>query len=353
MKKLALILLTILMLALSFPVSAYAEDTSQAYQFELSCDGLDTVTAAPNQIITATLTLERNDSEEAYSMYGMQAEIVYDASYFELVEDSIMLYDGIESTDLGMRDGSRRLYMNFVSLSGATQWDTRITVGTFQLKVLAESGVSEVSVQDYLVSTSDGADTYTVEAKDLSVVVSTDCIVEFVSNGGSEVPEQTVIYGERIVEPNEPQRDGYYFVDWCTDIDLKNAWDFDNDTVAQSMKLYAHWSDAVVIEDDETPLAGPEIPWWVWLLGALLAIIIIIALVWLLKKQTVVFDALDGQNVRSVKARWNTKLKEPEAPVKDGETFVRWYKDKEGIYAWDFEKDRIRKDTILYAKWSS
>ena len=44
-------------------------------------------------------------------------------------------------------------------------------------------------------------------------------------------------------------------------------------------------------------------------------------------------------------------IKPPTAPQADGYEFTGWYKDADCQTLWDFEKDIIEKDTILYAGW--
>lgn len=60
---------------------------------------------------------------------------------------------------------------------------------------------------------------------------------------------------------------------------------------------------------------------------------------------TVTFD---GQNTQQVK--YGEKLTEPAAPQKAGYTFEGWYS---GIVKWNFEKNVVRSDMSLTAKWKS
>lgn len=60
---------------------------------------------------------------------------------------------------------------------------------------------------------------------------------------------------------------------------------------------------------------------------------------------TVTFD---GQNTQQVK--YGEKLVEPAAPEKAGYTFEGWYS---GIVKWNFEKNVVRSDMSLTAKWKS
>ena len=64
--------------------------------------------------------------------------------------------------------------------------------------------------------------------------------VTFDSNGGSKVPEQIVIYGDKLIEPNPPTKEGFIFDGWYTDKELMTAYDFD-EIFLISFTLYAKW----------------------------------------------------------------------------------------------------------------
>ena len=66
--------------------------------------------------------------------------------------------------------------------------------------------------------------------------------VTFDANGGSNVEEQTIETGNKIIEPTEPARTGYTFGGWYKETSCINAWDFENDTVSEPITLYAKWT---------------------------------------------------------------------------------------------------------------
>ena len=45
-------------------------------------------------------------------------------------------------------------------------------------------------------------------------------------------------------------------------------------------------------------------------------------------------------------------MTEPKAPTAEGYVFGGWYKEKACTNKWDFDKDTVSADTILYAKWT-
>ena len=194
MKKVRAFVLAAVLLLSCIPTAYAAEE--KGFFFELSVDGSDTRQVQPGDVITVVFHLNRTDDDAPYDMYAMQNEIRYDSNFFQLVEGSALLSDGIQTTDLGLRDNYREFYMNFLSLSGGEQWSARHLVGSIQLKVIGQSGVTQITNQDYLVSSADGTGHYEAACQDVTIIISTDCTVRFETNGGTEIPDQTVQYGE-------------------------------------------------------------------------------------------------------------------------------------------------------------
>ncbi len=266
-------MMAILML-LTMSVSAFA-DGSRSYEIDLSVNGSHEVQAQAGDILTVTMTLKRTDSNEAAMMYAMQDEIRYDPTFFEIVEGSTLMMNGIEVTDIGLIDDHRAFYVNFLSLNGGDSWKADTMIGSFQVKVLGENGSSMLKNENCLVSTQDGSDSFDLTAHDLLVIVSSDCLVRFDSRGGSEVEAQTVLFGERIKEPKAPIRDGYTFDGWYSDIYLKQPWDFENDIVKDNMTLYAAWKEGTFTANGFSPL---------WLLLLLIPILLFV-IFWLHRKK--------------------------------------------------------------------
>ncbi len=282
MKKLLSFLL-VLMVLLSCSMTAFAVNDDRKYFFELTVNGKDTVEVNTGDVITVTFHLNRTDSDDPYTMYAMQNEIRYDSTFFRLVEGSEMISSGISTTDISLRDQYREFYMNFLSLAGGETWEARRLVGSFQLEVIATSGVTEITNEDFLVSTSDGMDQYSATAGDITVILTTECSVKFQSNGGTQVEDITAIYGETISRPEDPVREGYVLEGWYQDIDLQKPWDFEKDTVSGNMMLYAKWQ-----KDDVSVIAPPDdakekgnFCWFCWLL----VLILLIAALYIFNKE--------------------------------------------------------------------
>lgn len=276
MKRAWILFLSVCILFSWMMGSVCAEETGGSYEFSLTSNSQGELTVSPGDIITVRLTLTRTEGENV--MYGMQDEIQYDSDFFELVEDSDVVFQGIETTDLLLRGNLRTHYWNFVSLDGGTVWPDTVTIGTFQLKVKGDAGVTTIQNRNYQVSREDGTQSYAVVAKDLKVIVSTDCLIRFESNGGTAVEDQTVAYGEKITRPQDPQREGYRLQGWYRNIDRTELWDFDADTVTGNMTLYAGWEVWEPVSDDTTPEGGLG-----WGLAGLAGLLIVVAVLILRK----------------------------------------------------------------------
>lgn len=68
-----------------------------------------------------------------------------------------------------------------------------------------------------------------------------DFKVTFQTNGGSEVPAQTVKQGELVARPGNPTKENHTFGGWYKESELTNEWDFSADRVNSDITLYAKW----------------------------------------------------------------------------------------------------------------
>lgn len=67
--------------------------------------------------------------------------------------------------------------------------------------------------------------------------------VTFDAQGGTSVEMQKRMYGELIEAPEAPTREGYVFDGWYLDPGATMSWDLEEDTVTESMALYAGWKE--------------------------------------------------------------------------------------------------------------
>ena len=258
-KRRFVFLLTIILIfaALCVPVDAQEQPE---FEFEVTVDGEDTVELNTGDVITVTLFLNRTDKDEPYTMYAMQSELRYDSSYFELVEDSVFLHHGVEYSDIAREGDYREFYMNFLSMSGGIEWQPRTRVGSFQLRVIATQGVTTITNEDFLVSNPYHENDYVSTSNALTVILNSECLVRFESNGGTPVESQSIYYGEKVTRPEDPTREGMTFEGWFKDFRLTQPWDFDNDVVEGNMRLYAKW-EPVETQPPETepPVTEPPV----------------------------------------------------------------------------------------------
>lgn len=264
-------IIAMLMVISTMPASAVETDDGD-FLFSLTVDGKVTKEVNYGDIITVCLKLTRTGSEPTYPMYAMQDELQYDSSILEFVEGSEMLYSGVVTSNIQKTDRYRELYLNFLSLSGGTVWNQDTVIGTVLFKVIGTSGVTTIKNSDYLVSLQDGSGSYLCRCEDVTLVISTDCTVRFQSNGGTNIEDQIVRYGERVARPPDPEREGYQFEGWYTDIDLSTAWDFESDQVRENMSLYAKWIPGT--QSDVKPSGSNQYCiYWMFLVFALLVLL--------------------------------------------------------------------------------
>ncbi|MEY9978262.1 leucine-rich repeat protein [Lysinibacillus sp. RC79] len=197
--------------------------------------------------------------------------------------------------------------LDFITFHGAHEFQWATTPFKFQYKS-GKSFLGWFEDEDYKINWSNTVSKpMTVYAKwsPLAVMFDTD--------GGNEVPSQTVEHGELVKVPSSPVKAGYTFGGWYKDKGLIEAWNFEQDVVKKDITLYAKWSKQSYI---------------------------------------VTFDANGGSEVPSQSVGAGELVKAPSTPVKEGYTFAGWYKDKRLTEAWNFNQDVVTKDITLYAKWS-
>ena len=200
--------------------------------------------------------------------------------------------------------------------------------------------------------------------------------ITFNSNGGTDVPSQVVIEGNKVVKPADPTKENYVFFRW----EYQNKeYDF-NAKVTNEMTLEAIWEEqkieeqffdiefivdgktkklslSKITEKDLEDLGfeakeGYEIKWYVndqeydfttpltanmTLTGKYVKVVV----------YTVKFNSDGGTNVDSQKIKPNEKVVEPEPITKYGFIFDGWYLNNS---KYDFTTP-VTKNITLVAKW--
>ncbi len=351
MKRFLSIVMTFCLLLCLVPVAAQAADSSRSYDFQLSVNGQTEITAQPDDVITVNMVLKRTDATETAPMYAMQVELEYDDHFFKLVESSIMTGPGVEWRDMARRTGGRAFYLNYLSMAGGENWAPEVLVGSFQLQVIGDAGVSTVASKNWMVATQNGQASYEAVSNDVRVIVGTDCKITFVENGGSEVEDLVVQYGEKIPVFQDPTRNGYTFNGWYADLDRTQFWNFEEDTVRGNMTLYAGWLEG----ETARPIADEDTDGFHWgialLVILLLAAVLLLVLVLVLGKKKVTFETNGGTELDPVYVKKGERIQRPMTPVKSGAMFVGWYRDPDFKLPWDFTRNKVSKSMTLYARW--
>ncbi|HZJ75143.1 MAG TPA: InlB B-repeat-containing protein [Clostridia bacterium] len=65
--------------------------------------------------------------------------------------------------------------------------------------------------------------------------------VTFNTNGGTEIKQQVLNDGDKIVKPENPSRNGFAFEGWFKDAKLTDAVDFDKDRIKGNVTVFAKW----------------------------------------------------------------------------------------------------------------
>ena len=176
------------------------------------------------------------------------------------------------------------------------------------------------------------------------------CTVTFNPNGGTLTGAETCQekQNERIQKPyEEPIREGYYFRGWYKDADCTQMWDFD-DPIPGNMTLYAGWDilsyvirvrlengeqDIIINQNYGTPVTVPDDPtregytfigWDIPFPDKMPAKIMTITAQWKINQYTITFDTAGGSEIDSIEQDYDTAITAPDAPTKEGYTFIGW-----------------------------
>ena len=96
----------------------------------------------------------------------------------------------------------------------------------------------------------------TIKADGTSVVniyyIRNSYTVTFETNGGSEIADRTIIYGETLYEPAAPTKEGCVFNGWYASSNFSSLYTFGN-TISDNITLYAKWQNTAGIAVSVSP----------------------------------------------------------------------------------------------------
>lgn len=131
---------------------------------------------------------------------------------------------------------------------------------------------------------------------------------------GASLSNKMVEAGSTISKPADPTKANHTFDGWFADAEFTTAFDFST-PITKDTTIYAKWT-----EIEATP--------------------------------TVTFDSVGGSDVTAQTVANGNRILEPEAPTKEGYTFLGWYLDSEYKLTFSFST-KITKSMTIYARWKS
>jgi uncharacterized repeat protein (TIGR02543 family) len=227
----AYILLSLfLCLTLFCPVISEAASSERSYILVLKANGDYSTVVNVGDEITLQVKLERKDEGKSgsYALYAVQDEIIYDSSYFSLLESGKAVAEGYGFNVRDMADGIRKCII-LSRLAGAGQregiaTEDSLVIATFKLKVIAGKGqITEIISKNYKISTEDSTTTDIITSNNVTVTISDTVIpitytVTFTGGEGAKGTAPSVgakEAGTRFALPaNTFTRDGYDFTGW-------------------------------------------------------------------------------------------------------------------------------------------
>ena len=135
-------------------------------------------------------------------------------------------------------------------------------------------------------------------------------VVLFNSNGGSNVSNQRVNYSKKATRPENPTRTDYTFDNWYSDSALTTVYDF-NTEVTSNITLYAKWN---------------------------------------LVTATITYNSRNGSQVTPFKVAVGTAGTPPTPPTRKGYAFDKWYTDYACTHEYDWTSI-VNDNFTLYAGW--
>ncbi len=349
-------------------------------------------------------TVNINASVEGHSdVYGSCRVTVIgtavNAKTVSELESSHDYENGLNQVWIYKKEGARRLQVTFDERTALEQDHDFIEISYADGKETARYTGAELAGKTVVVSgdtvrirlnSDDTGSAWGFKVTKVEQVEIPVCLVDFQMQGHGEAPAaQQVEQGEKVREPDSPAAEGFIFKGWYKDAACTEPWDFGKSIVESDMVLYAGWEKEVTykvsfnLQDHGNALADytgiragsliqePAAPqaedykflgWykdascterWNFAQDTVQKDTVLYAGWESTVTYTLSFD-MQGYGTALPEytgLRPGSLVKEPTVPQAGGYAFLGWYKDAAYTDKWDFSKDMVNADTILYAKW--
>ncbi|MCL2798413.1 MAG: leucine-rich repeat protein, partial [Firmicutes bacterium] len=148
----------------------------------------------------------------------------------------------------------------------------------------------------------------------------TNYTVQFDTDGGSSIPNQTVASGGFVTRPaNNPTKSGFTFDNWYADATKTILFNFSAQAITSNTTIYAKWASSSTITN-----------------------------------HTVQFDTDGGSSIPNQTIENGGFTTRPaNNPAKTGFTFDNWYSDANKTTLFNFATQPITSSTVIYAKWNA
>lgn len=123
--------------------------------------------------------------------------------------------------------------------------------------LILKGAPSEVGIYTVVIQEFDKKDWSDVASEYFEITGSASFTVSFYTLVGSLPVTQTVTAGESAIRPDDPVRDGWWFVGWYTDETLETPFDFDTAITADTA-LFAKWAQPDLILPSSLTEIGEE-----------------------------------------------------------------------------------------------
>lgn len=309
---------------------------------------------------------EKSDLTDS-AILQIQKGTTENKKYYASWEEGVVNYTVRHFKQNISKDGYEEVYDDAQVLTGKTNSQTEATALSYegftpeefsQVEIKAD-GTSEVSIYY-------SRNSYTVT---------------FDTNGGSEIPAKTVVYGDSLGDYLIPERKGYYFVGWYSDPNFCTQYFFFEE-VTDNITIYTKWGDGVTLytvrhfkQNLSRTGYDEEVYSKQLLMGQTNSQTAAVAfsyegftpeefsqveingdgttevcIYYKRNSYTVTFDTNGGSEIPAKSAIYEDCVSEPNIPKKAGCTFGGWYLDSDFYVKYDFG-NAVTDNIVLYARW--